>query len=99
MVSPAVAEPARPDALEPSVAALPRVAGYTLGPAVDRRLLDLGERKGFLSPADHAELPGRVAFAQQRSLDKLQAEAVLQPLLAATLHSPSRHAPSLTAAR
>ena len=83
MASPATAEPARRDALEASAAALRRVAGYTLDPAVDRRLLDLGERKEFLSPAEHQELLAWVAFTQQRSLDKFQAEAALQRLLAA----------------
>jgi hypothetical protein len=70
-------------ALEASAAALRRVAGYTLDPAVDRRLLELGERKEFLSPAEHDELLAWVAFTQQRSLEKLQAEAALQRLLAA----------------
>lgn len=79
----ATADPARRDALEASVAALRRVAGYALDPAVDRRLLDLGERKEFLSPAEHQELLAWVAFTQQRSLDKLQAELALQRLLAA----------------
>ncbi|MBX9626617.1 MAG: hypothetical protein K2X82_22640 [Gemmataceae bacterium] len=83
MASPATAGPARRDALEASVAALRRMAGHTLDPAVDRRLLDLGERKEFLTAAEHEELMAWVAFTQQRSLDKLQAETALRRLLAA----------------
>lgn len=75
-------EPARRSALEASVTALRRVAGYALDPAVDRRILELGERKEFLTPAEHAELLGWVAFTQQRSVEKLEAELALGRLLA-----------------
>ena len=34
---------------------LPPVADYELEPALDRRLSDLGERKEFLNPDEHAE--------------------------------------------
>ena len=82
MVSPAVAEPDWRSALETSVSALKRVAGYTLDPALDRRVLDLGERKESLTPAEHAELLAWVAFTQQLSLDKLKAELALRRLAA-----------------
>ncbi|MBA4063546.1 MAG: hypothetical protein C0501_07490 [Isosphaera sp.] len=58
------------------------MAGYALDPALDRRILDLGERKEFLTPAEHAELLAWVAFTQQRSLEKLEAERALRRLLA-----------------
>jgi hypothetical protein len=60
--------------------ALRRVAEYRLDPALDQRLRDLGERKEWLSAAEHEELLAFVAFTQQRSLEKLEAEAALQDL-------------------
>ena len=60
--------------------ALRRVADYRLDPALDQRLRDLGERKEWLSAGEHDELLALVAFTQQRSLEKLEAEAALQDL-------------------
>jgi hypothetical protein len=59
---------------------LRRVADYRLDPALDQRLRDLGERKEWLSKAEHDELLALVAFTQQRTLEKLDAEAALQEL-------------------
>lgn len=77
------AEPDRRATLEASAAALRRVAGYALDPAVDRRILELGERKEFLSPAEHQELMAWVAFTEQRSVEKFEAELALRRLVAA----------------
>jgi hypothetical protein len=63
--------------------ALRRVADYRLEPALDQRLRDLGERKEWLSEAEHDELLALVAFTQQRTLEKLDAEAALQELQSA----------------
>lgn len=63
--------------------ALRRVADYRLDPALDQRLRDLGERKEWLSEAEHEELLALVAFTQQRTLEKLEAEAALQDLQSA----------------
>ena len=63
--------------------ALRRIAGYVLDPALDERLRDLGERKEFLSPAEHAELMALVTFAHGRTQEKLEAELALQRLHAA----------------
>ena len=82
MASPTTTEPAWNDALESSVAALRRVAGYTLDPALDRRILELGERKEMLTAAERSELLAWVAFTQQRSLERLEAERALHRLLA-----------------
>ncbi len=60
--------------------ALRRVADSQLDLALNRRLLDLGERKEWLSEAEHDELLALVAFSQQRSLEKLEAESALQDL-------------------
>jgi hypothetical protein len=54
----------------------------TMPPALDQRLRDLGERKEFLSPEEHAELLALVAFTQQRTLEKLEAELALRRLQA-----------------
>lgn len=59
---------------------LRRVADYRLDPALDQRLRVLGERKEWLSKAEHDELLALVAFTQQRTLEKLEAEAALQEL-------------------
>lgn len=82
MSAAAPAEPAWQNALEASVAALRRVADYALDPALDRRVLDLGERKEFLSPDEHQELLAWVGFTEQRALDKFTAERALRRLLA-----------------
>ena len=58
--------------------ALRPVADYQLEPALDdRRLRDLGERKEFLSPEEHAELIDLVAFSRKRSIEKLGARLAL----------------------
>lgn len=67
-------------ALVSSAAALRRVAGYTLPPELDRRGLELGERKDELTEAERAELLAWVAFTQQRSTEKFEAEVALHRL-------------------
>ena len=67
-------------ALMPTVAALRRLADYSLEPSLDRRMQSLGERKEFLSKEEHAELMALVTFAERRTLEKLQAEVALQRL-------------------
>ena len=67
-------------ALATSTAALRRVAGYALPAALDRRILDLGERKENLTPDERAELLAWVAFTQQRSEERLEAELALRKL-------------------
>lgn len=71
-----LAEPAWPSA----VAALRRVAAYTLPPALDRRILDLGERKEELTPDEREELMAWVAFTQERSIERLAAQVALREL-------------------
>ena len=70
-------------AVTASAAALRRTAAYALPPALDRRLLDLGERKDALSPDERAELLAWVAFTQERSAERLAAELALRRLAAA----------------
>ena len=50
-----IAEPVR-RAAQASTTALRRVAAYKLPPALDRRLLELGERKASLTSDEREEL-------------------------------------------
>jgi len=68
------------DILRECVRAMRPVADYQLEPALDRRLRDLGERKEFLSPEEHAELIDLVAFSRKRSIEKLGARLALRRL-------------------
>ena len=56
------------------------MAEYELEPPLQRRLDDLGERKEFLGPEEHAELMALVDFARKRTLDALEARLALQRL-------------------
>jgi hypothetical protein len=76
-------DPARQAAITSSVSALRRVAAYTLPPELDRRILDLGERKEQLTPEERAELHAWVEFTQKRSAERLEAESALDRLAAA----------------
>jgi hypothetical protein len=82
MSATAPAEPAWQAALASSAAALRRLANYALPPELDHRILDLGERKESLTPDERAELLAWVAFTQERSAEKLAAEAALRRLAA-----------------
>jgi len=68
------------DILRDCARALRPVAEYQLEPALDHRLRDLGERKEFLSSAEHAELIDLVAFSRKRSIERLSARLALQRL-------------------
>lgn len=70
-------------ALAESATALRRLADYSLPPELDRRILDLSERKDELSEDERAELLAWVRFSQQRSIEKFGAEAALKRLAAA----------------
>lgn len=78
--------PPEPDwraAVSRSVSAHRRVAAYVLPPALDARMLELGERKEGLTPAEREELLALVAFTQERSAEKLEAELAVRRLTAA----------------
>jgi hypothetical protein len=70
----------RRDALLESIAALRMTADYTLPPELDRRILDLGERKETLTADERVELLALVEFTQQRSIDRAVARRALQRL-------------------
>lgn len=63
-----------------TVKALRRVAEFRMPAVLDRQMLDLGERKEFLNPTEHAQLMELVAFSEERLIDKLQAELALRQL-------------------
>ena len=80
MSSATIEAPHRTNALRACQTALRRFAGYQLDPAIDQRMLDLGERKVTLDSAEYAELMALVAFANKRTIEKLEAEVALQRL-------------------
>ncbi len=71
------------DALDACIPALRRMSCYQLDPTLARRMQTMGERKEFLSSDEHAALEALVHFAQQRTLEKLEADLALQRLQAA----------------
>jgi hypothetical protein len=73
-------DPRLPTAVRSCVRALRQVACYQLPAALDRRLQELGENKEFLAPAEHEHLLALVAFTQERTAEKLQAELALRQL-------------------
>ena len=76
----AVESPGFESALARSVKALRRLAGYEIEPGIQVRMRDLGERKEFLSEAEHAELISLVEFTEHRTMERLEAEAALRQL-------------------
>ena len=70
-------------ALRASYEALREVASYQLDPDLAERMQDLGERKEFLSEAEHKELMALVNLAQRRTVEKLRAELALKRIQAA----------------
>ena len=73
-------DPQLATALQPCIQSLRRLAGYQLPASLDQKMQDLGERKEFLSPGEHDELLALVEFAQQRTVEKLEAGVALQRL-------------------
>ena len=67
-------------AIQACAVALRRLAEYELAPALHSRLHALGERKEFLSPAEHEALLALVDFAHQRTIEKLEARVALDRL-------------------
>ena len=67
MIMPTINESGWEQALTTSVVALRRLAGYSLDPALDRRIPLLGESKAEPSPAEHDDLHPCAPFTQHRS--------------------------------
>jgi hypothetical protein len=64
--------------LRDCVAALQRIAAYRLPTALDRRLLWLSENKDNLTESEQEELLAAVEFAEERTVEKLQAQTILR---------------------
>jgi hypothetical protein len=64
--------------IENCAATLRRVAEYRLPPALDDRLLWLSENKESLTQAERQELLALVEFADEKTAEKLQAQAALR---------------------
>ncbi len=67
-------------AIQACAVALRRLADYEFDPSLHSRMHALGERKEFLRQAEHEELLARVAFAHQRTIEKLEARVALDCL-------------------
>ena len=80
MATVSVDDPQFLSAMQACVVALRRLAEYELAPSLDSRLHTLGKRKEFLSQAEHEELLVLVGFAQQRTIEKLEARVALDRL-------------------
>jgi hypothetical protein len=76
-------DPRRHDAIRTCIQALRQVADYKFPSALDQHMQDLGERKEFLNPGEQEQLLALVSFAQDRTIEKLQAELALRQLAAA----------------
>lgn len=66
--------------LAPAIELLKKLAGYELETGVDRLMLELGENKESLTPAQHRVLADLVEFTQQRTIEKFEARVALQRL-------------------
>lgn len=80
MITISTEDPQFLSAIQACALALRRMADYELEPSLYRRMHTLGERKEFLSPAEHEELLALVDFAHQRTIEKLEAQAALARL-------------------
>lgn len=74
------ADPRFRAALDACVGALKKVAEYELETPIEQRMRELGERKEWLGPEEHAELMALVEFARKRTHDALEARLALQRL-------------------
>jgi len=73
-------DPQFQSAIQACAAALRRMAAYEFDPSLNRRMRALGERKEFLSQAEHDELLALVDFAHKRTIEKLEAQVALDRL-------------------
>jgi hypothetical protein len=76
-------DPQFQSAIEACAGALRRMAAYELHSTLTQRMHALGERKEYLTQAEHDELLALVDFTQKRTMEKLEAQAALARLRAA----------------
>jgi len=68
------------EALKHSLKALRRMADYELETPIQRRMLELGERKEFLGDDERAEPISLVEFSEHRMMERLEARLALREL-------------------
>lgn len=73
-------DPQFQSAIQACAVALRRMADYELNSPLDRRMHALGERKEFLTSAEHEELLALVDFVHKRTIEKLEAQTALARL-------------------
>ncbi len=66
--------------LQDCFATLQKVASYKLPAPIDRRLLFLSENKETLNDVEREELLALIDFAEDRTVEKLQAKLILRRL-------------------
>ena len=71
MTTVSTADPQFQSAIQACAVALHRMADYELDPPLQRRIHELGERKEFLTAAEHEELLALVDFVHKRTIEKL----------------------------
>lgn len=82
MAAVSIENPQLQSAVQACVGSLQKLAEYELDPALNLQMHKLGEQKEFLSQAEHDELLALVAFAQKRTIEKLEARTALERLRA-----------------
>lgn len=80
MITVSTGDPQFQSAIQACAVALHKMADYELDPLLRKRMHELGERKEFLSPEEHAELLVLVDFAHKRTIEKLEAQTALTRL-------------------
>ena len=80
MITVSTTDPQFQSAIQACAVALHRMADYELDPLLHKRMHELGERKEFLSPAEHEELLALVDFVHKRTIEKLEAQKALAQL-------------------
>ena len=80
MTTVSTADPQFQSAIQACAVALHRMADYELDPPLQRRIHELGERKEFLTSAEHEELLALVDFVHKRTIEKLEAQTALARL-------------------
>ena len=71
-------QPTVESVIQDCAATLRRLAEYRLPAALDRRLLWLSENKESLSQAERQELLALIELADEKTLEKLEAQAALR---------------------
>ena len=80
MATRTASDPKQRESLQVIEQALRRTAAYRLPDFINQEMLALGERKESLTPEQRARLTELVDYTEDRTLEKLHAEAALKRL-------------------